>query len=145
MLSDTAEYALRAVLYIAQHDVDGPVRAKVVADTLDVPRNYLSKILHVLAREGLLTSTRGGAGGFRLAHEPTELRLDSVVEPFEEIDPARTCILGRPECSEGDPCRAHTAWREITDRKREFLRKTTVADLVGAPETDPSGSDSGEP
>jgi Rrf2 family protein len=134
LLSDTAEYALRAVLYIAQHDADGPVRAKVVADSLDVPRNYLSKILHVLAREGILTSTRGGTGGFRLAHDPEELRLDSVVEPFEEIDPARTCILGRPECSEGDPCRAHMAWREITERKSAFLRGTTVADLIGVPE-----------
>ena len=133
MLSDTAEYALRAVLYIAQHDVDGPVRAKVVADSLDVPRNYLSKTLHRLAREGILTSTRGGTGGFRLAHDPAELRLVSIVAPFEEIDPARTCILGRPECSEGDPCRAHKAWREITDRKSAFLRGTTVADLIGAP------------
>lgn len=134
LLSDTAEYALRAVLYIAQHDVDGPVRAKVVADSLDVPRNYLSKTLHRLAREGILTSTRGGTGGFRLAHDPAELRLVSIVAPFEEIDPARTCILGRPECSEGDPCRAHKAWREITDRKSAFLRGTTVADLIGAPE-----------
>jgi len=134
LLSDTAEYALRAVLYIAQHDADGPVRAKVVAEELDVPRNYLSKILHVLAREGILSSTRGGSGGFRLAYDPADVRLDSVVSPFEEIDPARNCILGRPECSEADPCRAHMAWREITDRKSAFLRSTTVADLIGVGE-----------
>jgi Rrf2 family protein len=133
LLSDTAEYALRAVLYIAQHDADGPVRAKVTADALGVPRNYLSKLLHILAREGLLNSARGGSGGFRLAVDPAKLRLDSVVRPFEEIDPDRTCILGRPECSEGDPCRAHQAWREITDRKSAFLRGTTVADLIGEP------------
>src|SRR5690606_6227227 len=67
MLSDTAEYALRATLYIAQHANDTRlVRTDETAQALGVPRNYLSKILHVLARHGVLSSTRGPLGGFRL-------------------------------------------------------------------------------
>lgn len=131
MLSDTAEYALRAVLYIAQHGEDGPMRAKVIAEELNVPRNYLSKLLHILAREKVLESTRGGSGGFRLSRDPASLHLIAIVEPFEEIDPGRNCILGRPECSGDKPCAAHDRWREITDRKSAFLRSTTVAELIG--------------
>jgi Rrf2 family protein len=61
MLSRTAEYALRAVLFLA--DRGEPTNVDLIAQRLDVPRNYLSKILHRLARDGVLSSTlsRGSA------------------------------------------------------------------------------------
>ncbi|MDT8436234.1 MAG: Rrf2 family transcriptional regulator [Gemmatimonadota bacterium] len=130
MLTDTAGYALRAVLYIARHDAEGLVPARVVAEALRVPANYLSKILHELAKRGVLASSRGARGGFRLGVRPDELRILAVVEPFEEMEPERVCLLGRPECSEADPCPAHHAWRDVLEHKREFLRTTTVAALL---------------
>ena len=57
ILSQTAEHALRAVLYLAQRE-DELVRVGDIAEALSIPRNYLSKILHLLAREGVLASTR---------------------------------------------------------------------------------------
>ena len=130
MLSDTAEYALRAVLYIAQHDADRPVRTDDVAETLEVPRNYLSKILHALAKEGLLDSTRGPKGGFRLAVPPEELRLRAIVEPFDRLEPGRTCILGRAKCDDSNPCPAHSRWKGISQEVVTFFGKTTVAALI---------------
>ena len=53
MISKTAEYALRAVLYIARESAGDPIRAIEIADNLEVPSNYLSKILHSLARGGI--------------------------------------------------------------------------------------------
>ena len=67
MLSSTAEYALRAVLYVAQHAAGGPVRVSEIASALKLPQNYLSKILHELTKSGILVSTRGKHGGFQLA------------------------------------------------------------------------------
>ena len=69
MLSRTAEYALRAVLFLA--DRGEPTNVDLIAERLGVPRNYLSKTLHRLAREGVLTSTRGQGGGFRLVNLAT--------------------------------------------------------------------------
>ena len=69
MLSRTSQYALRAILYLADQPVERSVRAIDVAENLDVPANYLSKILHTLARSGLLISERGPRGGFRLARD----------------------------------------------------------------------------
>lgn len=131
MLSGTSEYALRAVLYVAQHArSDRLVRTDEVADALQVPRNYLSKILHVLAKEGILSSTRGPQGGFRLGHPADDLYLHQVVEPFDPIGPQRTCILGRPECSDLNPCPAHGRWKGISEAVRAFFQNTTVGDLL---------------
>lgn len=137
MLSDTAEYALRAVLYIAQHAEERPLRAEEIAEALSVPRNYLSKILHVLAKERVLESTRGPHGGFRLAVAAGRLPLHRVVTPFDPMEPRRTCLLGRPQCNDSNPCAAHERWKGISDEVGTFFRQTTVGALLkegsGAP------------
>lgn len=131
ILSDTAEYALRAVLYIAQQETDDEsIRSDDVADALNVPRNYLSKILHILAKEGLLSSVRGPHGGFRLRVAAESLQLYRVIQPFDDIEPRRTCLLGRPQCSDRNPCAAHEMWKGISDQVGGFLKKTTIADLI---------------
>ena len=66
MLSQTCEYALRAITYIAQNEVDGSVLAREIASATSVPLKYLQKILRDLVRAGMLTSVRGIGGGFRL-------------------------------------------------------------------------------
>lgn len=131
MLSGTAEYALRAVLYIARHsDTEQSVRRDQVAEALGVPRNYLSKILHALTRQGILSSARGPQGGFRLAQNADGLPIYRVVETFYPVEPERSCILGRPECSDGNPCPAHERWKGISDQVSAFFRSTTIGDLL---------------
>lgn len=134
MLNHTAEYALRAVLFIAQHGVERPLRTEEVAEALGVPRNYLSKILHTLGRRRILRSTRGPRGGFQLAVAAEELALYAIVEPFDPLEPRRTCVLGRPTCSDANPCPAHERWKGISDRVTDFFRKTTVAALMAGTE-----------
>lgn len=133
MLSQTAEYALRAVLYLAGRYGEGPVRVDDAAEALKVPRNYLSKTLHVLAREGILISTRGPHGGFELAVPADELVLADVVEQFDDLSGPKTCLLGRPACSERSPCSAHQRWKHVGDTARTFYRTTTLADLFEDP------------
>lgn len=131
MLSQTAEYALRAVLHLAQHGGERPVRVLEMAAELRIPRNYLSKILHQLARQGVLLSLRGKAGGFQLAVPAEQLALSTVIVPFDRVEERRRCLLGRPQCSDHRACAAHTRWKEVADRVAEFFRETTVADLLG--------------
>lgn len=128
MLSQTAEYALRAVLHLAEQAPDQPVPVGDIAQALDVPRNYLSKTLHQLARAGVVTSTFGPGGGFRLAAPAEAIPLARVVAPF---DPAgeRHCLLGRARCADADPCPAHARWKGISAQIERFFAATTVADL----------------
>lgn len=128
MLSQTAEYALRTVLFLA--DSDGAARAEEIARQLGVPRNYLSKTLHRLAQEGVLQSTRGKGGGFRLAVPADRLKLLRVVEPFDDISGERRCLLGRPHCNDRNPCPAHHEWRAVSERVTAFFRDRTVGDLL---------------
>ena len=149
MLSQTSEYALRASLHLARHGSDGPVRVDDIADTLDVPRNYLSKILHELGRDGILDSTRGPRGGFELALPPEEITLAMIVGHFdpEFLGEEGRCILGRMRCSDRDPCAAHTRWKGVAVRMRAFFRNTTLADLAtpAGEETLASMTGGGEP
>lgn len=133
MLSQTAEYALRTVLYLATRQQDGLVQVGIIAEELNVPRNYLSKTLHLLARAGVLHSSRGKHGGFRLAKSATELTLAEVVAPFNGPTGARTCLLGRSACSDADPCPAHGKWKSVSGEVATFFRETMVSDLLESP------------
>ena len=128
-LNSTAQNALRAVLFIAEAEGDGPVRVDDIAAALDSPRNYLSKTLHTLARIGVLTSLRGRHGGFRLADAPEVLALSRIVAPFQPAG-ERRCLLGRATCSGSNPCRVHERWSLVASQLEEFFDKTTVAELL---------------
>ncbi len=129
MLSGTAAYALRAVVYLATQPDHQPVRASELAGAVDVPRNYLGKILHELVRAGILKSTRGKGGGFQLAIPPEKLTLLSVATQFDRVG-GRRCLLGRPQCSEDNPCPVHDRWRAAAVEIERFFDETTVADLL---------------
>ena len=128
-LPQTAEYALRAVYFIADSPGGAPVPVSDIASALHVPRNYLSKTLHQLARVGILQSTRGPLGGFQLAHPPERLVLGAIVRPFLPPE-GKACVLGRPRCSDLTPCAAHHRWKDASERMRRFFDDTTVADLL---------------
>jgi Rrf2 family protein len=137
MLNQTAEYALRAVIHLAERDAHEPVRVGDIAEALAVPQNYLSKVLHLLARDGLLTSMRGPAGGFALRRPAGQILLADVISPFDPIDDR--CLLMRRKCSEIDPCTAHHEWKLVASQLRRFFRQTSVADLIR------SASEAGRP
>lgn len=129
-ISGTAQYAIRAVVHVALHGQDEPVRVDAIAEALEVPRNYLSKTLHALARAGVLRSGRGPRGGFQLAGEPRALTLAQVTAPFDDVG-TRRCLLGRTTCNWKNPCSVHPRWEAVSLSLQEFFRTTTVADLLG--------------
>ncbi len=128
-LNSTAQNALRAVLYIAEHGADGPVRVDDIAAALHSPRNYLSKTLHALARAGVLRSARGPKGGFQLVDSPDQLTLARVVRPFEPAG-ERRCLVGRANCGDAHPCLAHHRWSNVAASVEAFFGQTTVNDLL---------------
>jgi len=130
ILSSTAEYALRAILYLAERGANGPVPAAEVSAALKIPPNYLGKILHELARSKILTSSRGKRGGFVLAVKPDRLPLLKVVSLFDDFSQERRCLLGRNRCNDHNPCLVHDRWRDVSEQVTTFFRETTVGDLL---------------
>lgn len=129
-ISGTTQYAIRAVLYVAEHGAREPVRVDAIAEALNVPRNYLSKTLHALARAGVLRSGRGPRGGFQLASDPASLSLAMVAAPFDDLA-SRQCLFGRAACNWRNPCSAHPRWEAVSNALQDFFRTTTIADLQG--------------
>jgi Rrf2 family protein len=130
LLSRTQEYALRAALFLGRSHESGSRRTSELAKQTSIPRNYLSKILHQMAREGLIDSERGRTGGVRLARSPDRITLDEIITPFRPATEPRRCVLGRPECSDEYPCGAHDRWKNIAGRVDEFFQTTTIADVM---------------
>jgi Rrf2 family protein len=130
LISKTNQYAIRAVLYLAQGS-GSPVPAAEIAQGLELPANYLSKILHALARAGVLESGRGPRGGFRLARAAKTVSLAEVMAPFDPFVNQRTCLLGQSQCSDAAPCRLHDSWKKASDPVVEFFNETMIADLAG--------------
>ena len=130
MLSQTAQYALRAMIYLGEREGLGPVRVDDVSAALDAPRNYLSKILHALVKAGILSSVRGPRGGFYLARSASSVTLLDVVSPFDDIEARRTCLMGKKECSDRRPCAVHAQWKATATEVARFFRETTLRSAV---------------
>jgi Rrf2 family protein len=130
ILSQTAIYALKAVMHLAEAGVGVPQRVEDVAAALDVPRNYLSKILNSLVRSGVLHSTRGRGGGFALALDPSGLPLADVIQPFHDLAHDSSCLLGRERCSDSSPCAAHARWKAVSASVKAYLLETTIHDMT---------------
>lgn len=126
-LSSTAQQAIHAVLCVARGGGE-PLRVDGIAEATGLPRNYLSKTLHLLSRAGILSSERGPRGGFRLAHAPERLTLARVIAPFSR--PGRRCLLGRQTCGDRNPCAAHARWSALADMIEDYFRSTTIATLL---------------
>lgn len=129
MLSQTAEHALRAVLYLARSG-DRAVPADVIASALGAPANYLAKTLHALAKAGVVAGTRGPHGGFRLVTLPAELTVARVIETFDAAALNQTCLTGGRACDHTNPCIAHRRWIEVLAAVRRPLLSTTIAELL---------------
>jgi Rrf2 family protein len=130
IFSASTTHALRALVWLAAHDGNGAILGRDLARKLKLPPDYLSKVLGTLARNGVLTASRGVKGGYRLARPPDRIRLAEVVEPFEGKRARPGCLL-RPErpCRDSGACSAHGAWGGMKRAYREFLEKTTLADI----------------
>ena len=132
MLSRTGTYALQAALNLARRGGERNVTATAMAEELGIPRTYLAKVLQRLAQEGLLASTRGAGGGYRLTTRPEVLTVAAVIAPFQELQPNRDCLLGGV-CDPRDPCSAHRRRERWTAEVLSVLERTTLSDLLTEP------------
>lgn len=132
MFSQTQEYALRAVVWLASHTEEGPVGHTRIAEETAVPASYLSKVLQALARHGLVDSKRGAGGGFQLARDATEM---SVLEVVNAVDPLRriqSCPLGL-KTHQKTLCPMHARLDKALESVEVAFAASTIAELLSEP------------
>jgi len=132
ILSQTCSYGIRAAIYIASHKQEREfVPIREISERLDISFHFLTKILQILSREGLLVSSRGVKGGVRLARPPEEISVLDIVLAIDGPALFRECILGLDHCGDENPCPLHPQWAELRPRLEETFRKYSLADLAG--------------
>lgn len=128
MISLTAEYALRAVVWIAGRP-DAAVGTRDIAEATQAPVGYMSKVLQALARSHLVRSWPGRSGGFVLARKPGAISVLDVVQAVDPIQRIERCPLGHRQHN-GKLCPLHRRLDEAVAMIESAFAESTIAELV---------------
>lgn len=146
IFSQTSEYALRSVVWLASHS-DRPQTVQQIARATQIPSNYLAKVMNSLRRTGLVESRRGFGGGYILVHTDNELTVLDVVNTVDPIQRIKQCPLGL-KLHGLSLCPLHQRLDAAIELIEKAFAKTKISDLaVGADGAGPicGGSTSGGP
>ena len=128
MLSKTCEYALRAMIYIAQQSRDGSmINIKEIAGKINSPELFIGKILQSLSKQGFLQSSKGRYGGFYISDDEAKHSLADIITAIDGNKMFEGCGLGLAFCSEANPCPIHNNYKEARDQLYEIYGKTTLS------------------
>ena len=145
VLSQTAEYALRAMAWLATTSTGEPVRAKDLSIATGIPSHYLSKVMRRLVLAGLLISQKGQGGGFLLAKAPDEIPFIDILNAVDAIPTEGRCAFGWGECDEVRPCPLHASWSQLNEQFKAWAQNTTLAPLAKEDEDRSKHRTAGEP
>lgn len=131
MFSQTVEYALRAIVFLATRVPDACTTDQI-AQATQVPKPYLSKVLQNLGRHEIVRSQRGIGGGVTLARAPSELTILEVVNAVEPIERIHTCPLGLKSHG-ANLCPLHRRMDEALASVESAFSGTTLAEILAEP------------
>jgi len=138
LLSQTAEYALRAVLWLASQP-DQPMTVQAIAKGTQVPAGYLSKVLQTLGRAGLVRSQRGLGGGFILTRSPAQLSALEVINAVDPLKRIHECPLKLRQHKK-KLCPLHRRLDDAVAEMERSFGEVTIGDLLGEGELTPLGA-----
>jgi len=130
--SRACAYAVKALVRLAREGTGVALKAREIAAKENIPCAFLAKVLHQLVRAGIVSSSPGLTGGFRLRLAPSEVALIQIVEAVDGLAQFRQCFTGIAECNELSPCPMHDSWQKVKDEILRYLRETTLAQVVEA-------------
>ncbi|MEO8710765.1 MAG: Rrf2 family transcriptional regulator [Parafilimonas sp.] len=132
MFSKSAEYALRAVIYIAQNDTESKkLGLAEIAKAIDSPKSFTAKILQILTAENkIISSVRGPNGGFYITEKSKQLPVRKVLEVMGEGGVLDKCVLGLAKCSETKPCPMHAQYKLIKKQLITLFETKTIKNLA---------------
>ena len=129
-LTRAGEYAVRCVLYITAQEGGEVVRRQEIAQNMDIPNQFLGKIVQQLARSGIIEIVQGSKGGYRLLVPPERLSLLDVVEAVTGEIFLNDCVLRPDSCLRSNGCSVHRVWEKARNQLRDTLRKARFDKLL---------------
>jgi Rrf2 family protein len=130
MFSKTCEYAIRAMLFIAQKSEQGNrIGIKEISKGVGAPEHFLAKILQDLSRKGMVQSIKGPNGGFFIDNSSRKITLADIVRTMDGDTLFTGCGLGLKICSEKNPCPLHDEFKVIRKKIHNMLESATVSEF----------------
>jgi Rrf2 family protein len=129
-VSTQVRYALRALLYIAEHSDESPVPLNQIAENEDISKKYLENIFTLLKRGGLVGSSRGPVGGYSLAVSPENLRLYDIVLAVDGRPRVVDCVDDPEACARRAICESWSVWDEFQGEMDNFLKSRTLESIL---------------
>lgn len=132
MFSKACQYGIKAVVYIAsQSSLGHRASLKDIALNINSPEAFTAKILHQLAKNNLLDSLKGPAGGFVIPQgRGAEITLSNIVSAIDGESIYTGCALGLDSCDALQPCPMHNKFAAIRDSLRVMLENTSLSELA---------------
>jgi Rrf2 family iron-sulfur cluster assembly transcriptional regulator len=135
MLSNSCRYGIRAVIYLAsQPSGTNNVGIKQISADLDLPTPFLAKILQQLAKQKILSSSKGPHGGFSFLKDPRNITLLDIVNTIDGIDTFTNCIMHKGTCEgvtkENKICPLHDDYERVRSELIRLFSSKTIYELV---------------
>ena len=124
------DYGIRAVLDIARHHRRGLRKTREIADEMNIPQKYLSRLLAQLVRADILQATAGQSGGYQLSRSPGKIHMLEVIQAVQEPIELTRCVLDGIPCRPHASCAVHGSWQKAQNAMRRELKNTNFATLV---------------
>lgn len=128
LISRTSEYALRAVIWLVQAPAVSQTTRQIAAGTR-TPPDYVSKVLQLLAKAGVVRSQRGLGGGFQLAQDPAQITVLAVINAVDPLEHIHTCPLGLKAHGK-NLCPLHCGMNDVAQQMEATFAKTKLIDLL---------------
>lgn len=130
MFSKSCEYAIRAMIFVAQSSKSNlRVSIKEVAKATDAPEHYIAKIMQELSRKRLVQSIKGPNGGFFMSNQEMKTSLADILKAVEGDGLYIDCVLGLKKCSEKNPCPVHFEFKEIKAKVINMMESNTIGNF----------------
>ena len=131
MISTRGRYCLRVMIDLAEHQREGYIPMKDVAERQGISLKYLEKILPVLVKNGIVEGLQGKTGGYRLSRKPEEYPLGEILRLTEgSLAPVACLDCGAAPCDRADQCKTLPVWTELDRIVNSYLDSVTIADLL---------------
>lgn len=127
--SKKCEYGLQAVIYLASKQGNSLCSAKEISEELNIPKEFISKILQDLTDKGIIFSRKGRDGGFKLAINADEIKLIDIIKAVDGLDIFKRCILGFHNCKNFKKCFLQDEWQNILNQTYNMLSNETVGNF----------------
>ena len=131
LYSKSAEYAIQAMIYLAEREGEGLSMVSSIAEQYNIPRQFLAKLVQTLSRQRLVSSFRGRSGGIKLARPANQITLLDIVHAIDGPPPTEErCVIGLDVCSDDANCPLHFEWIHIKTLIRDTLEHQTLTELA---------------